>query len=146
MLLQPEYGQVASPNVEYIEFILKDDSPPEGIPPDLAAVAYDKEQALTNITVVERNALCIGLRRQVILYRINRPALAGSEDEQIRLATLPVKQFIKLSRSIEGFERKQQTTQTVIRMAAIPEGGTGRRRGILARLGLRKPKPEGVMP
>jgi len=145
MLAQQGYSTV-SPNVEYIEYILPRETAPN-LPPDLSAVAYDNEFALTNISEKAREWARLSLMRQIILYKNNRPSLAGNPDEDIRLATLPVKQYMKLSRSVGGFERRQETTQTEVRIAAVPEGAKVRR-GVLTRLGLRKPKPmpEGAIP
>lgn len=121
----PEAGPVASPSVPYIKYIVEDLWKPSDLPTDLLNVAYDKEQALSNLTPDEINWLRMQLMRAEIMFKSSRPALAGNFNEEIKLSVLPAKHLIKLARSKGGFERKQQTTQTVIRRAEGMGGGGG---------------------
>lgn len=117
----PSTGTVVGPSVPYVKYIIEDLYKPSDLPADLLNVAYDKEQALSNLTNDEINWLRLQLMRAAIMFKNGRPALAGNFNEEIKLSVLPAKHLIKLARSREGFERKQQTTQTVIRQSE----GTG---------------------
>jgi len=117
LAMEPEQlGAVASPNKSYVKYILEDENIPENIHPALQRVVYDKELALSNLREEEMPWLRKQLQLAEITFKMGRPALTGTYDEEIIFSTLPVKFAIKLSRSREGgFERRQQTTQTVIR-------------------------------
>jgi hypothetical protein len=105
----------ASPSVPYVKYIMQDDFVPD-LPPSLRAVVYDKELALTNLKEGEIEWLRKQLIISEIMYKGSRPALACSQAEEITLAAVPGKLLVKLTRSRDGgFERRQQTTQTVIR-------------------------------
>lgn len=136
ILAQKDGGAVAAPSISYVKFILEDQNIPENIHPALRSVVFDKELSLTNL----RDSEIPWLRRQFqlaeITYKMSRPALACNYTEEIMLSTLPAKQMIKLSRSRDGgFERRQQTTQTVIkRVEGMTSTPVARRVGKLRRL------------
>lgn len=109
-------GPTASPSVPYITYIMKDDFVPKTLPPALRAVVYDKELALTNLKEPEIDWLQKQLIISELMFKSSRPALAGNYQEEITLGVVPGKLLVKLTRSRDGgFERRQQTTQTVIR-------------------------------
>lgn len=125
LIAQPETGPLASPSLPYIKYILEDENVPNDIHPSLRRVVFDKEQALTNL----RDEEIIWLRRQLslaeIMFKMSRPALACNYQEEIIFSTLPAKHMVKLARSRDGgFERKQETTQTVIRRVEGISPGT----------------------
>lgn len=126
---QEGIGSAASPNPAYIRYIMEDDFKPDRLPPELQAVVYDKEMALSNLRDNEIMWCRLALQRAEIMFRMSRPALAGTHKEEILLASLQPKMLIKLSRSRDGgFERKQQTTQTIIRQAVVSGGGVPQKR------------------
>lgn len=132
----PDYSPQASPNVAYVKYIIEDLHRPSDLPEDLTNVAYDKEQALSNLDDKQIKWLRMQLMRSVLMYRNGRPALAGNYNEEIKLAVLPAKHMMKLARSKRGFERQQQTTQTIIKQAITSPGGQpagGRRWRVLGR-------------
>lgn len=109
-------GPIASPSVAYIKYIMQDEYVPENLPPSLRAVIYDKELALTNIKDEEMTWVRLQYILAEIMFKTSRPALACNHKEEINLAVIPAKLLVKLARSRDGgFERKQQTTQTVIK-------------------------------
>jgi len=115
-------GPVASPSVPYIKYIMEDDYKPDNIPPALRAVVYDKEMEITNLNEKDIDWLRNQLRRSVINFKSGRPISSMNYQEEMTLSALPAKFLIKLARSRDGFERKQQTTQTVIRQAVVSGG------------------------
>lgn len=122
MMMAAQEGRmiVASPSVPYTKYILEDNYIPKNIPPELCAVVYDKELSLSNLTEKEINWMVMAFQRSEIQFRMGRPALSGNHKEEIHLASLLPKMKLKLARSRDGgFERKQQTTQTVIRQAVV---------------------------
>jgi len=122
-------GPTASPNPAYIKYIMEDEFKSNHLPPELQAVVYDKEMALSNLRDNEIMWCRLALQRAEIMFRMSRPALAGTHKEEIMLASLQPKMLIKLSRSRDGgFERKQQTTQTVIRQAVVSGGSAPQKR------------------
>jgi len=109
-------GAVATPSKAYVKYILEDENIPHDIHPAMRRVVYDKELALSNLKENEIPWLRRQLHLSEITFKMSRPALTGSYDEEIIFSTLPVKFLVKLSRSRDGgFERRQQTTQTVIK-------------------------------
>ncbi len=125
ILAQKESGAVASPSKAYVKYILEDENVPENIHPSLRRVVYDKELALTNLRDEEIPWLRKQLQLAEIIYKMSRPALECKYSEEIVLATLPLKHMVKLSRSRDGgFERRQQTTQTVIKRVEGVGGAT----------------------
>jgi len=132
----------ASPNVEYVEYILEDEELPPNVPDDLKRVVYDKELALTNLKDNEIRWLSLEFSVAEIMHRMRKPAVMGDFDEDISLSTLPGKLYVKLSRSRGGFERKQQTTQTIVRVTSTPSLGERPKLSFLGRL-LGRGKREG---
>lgn len=136
ILAQKDTGAVASPSKAYVKYILEDENIPDNIHPSLRRVVYDKELALTNL----RDEEIPWLRRQLHLaeltFKMSRPALECNYSEEIVLSTLPLKHMVKLSRSRDGgFERRQQTTQTVIkRVEGVGSAGAPRKVGRWRRL------------
>ncbi len=116
LAMEQEPGAVASPSKAYVQYILEDEDIPDDIHPALRRVVYDKELALSNLIEEEIPWLRHQLHLGEITFKMGRPALAGNYNEEIIFSTLPIKYLVKLSRSRDGgFERRQQTTQTVIR-------------------------------
>lgn len=136
LLAQRETGAVASPSKAYVQYILEDENIPEDIHPALRRVVFDKELALTNIRDEEMPYIRRQLQLAEIIYKMSRPALECNYTEEIMLSTLPMKHMIKLARSRDGgFERRQQTTQTVIkRVEGIASTPVARKVGRLRRL------------
>ncbi len=115
-LLSQQETLVGGPSKAYVQYILEDEDIPKNIHPSLARVVYDKELALTNLKDEEIPWLRKQLQLAELTFKMGRPALECNYAEEIVLSTLPLKHMIKLSRSREGgFERRQQTTQTVIK-------------------------------
>jgi len=108
-------GPTASPSMPYTKYIMEDEYVPGELPPSLRAVVYDKEFGLSFLTDDEIRWARLQLVRSEIQFKSSRPALACNQKEEIMLSALPLKSLIKLARSRKGFERKQQTTQTVIK-------------------------------
>jgi hypothetical protein len=137
ILAQKDTGAVASPSKAYVKYILEDDNIPDDIHPALRRVVFDKELALTNLRDEEIPWLRRQLQLAEITFKMSRPALECNYTEEIMLSTLPMKHVIKLSRSRDGgFERRQQTTQTVIKRVEGVSSSTpvSRRVGRLRRL------------
>lgn len=123
MAMRPEErGLAAAPSIPYVQYIMEDDFKPENLPPTLRAVVYDKELALSNLTLDEILQIRMGLMRAEIMFKCSRPAMSGSCAEEIMLSALQSKLMVKLARSRGGFERRQQTTQTIIKEAVISGG------------------------
>ena len=119
-LAAQQTGPSASPSVPYIKYIMEDTFKPDNLPPALCAVVYDKELALSNLKEDDISWLRDQLQRSVINFKNGRPISSTNYKEEITLSVLPAKFLIKLARSRDGgFERKQQTTQTVIRQAVV---------------------------
>lgn len=114
-LAAQQEGPTAAPNMPYTRYIMEDTHVPEELPPSLRAVVYDKEFGLSFLTDEEILWARIQLVRSEIMFKSSRPALACNQKEEILLSALPLKSLVKLARSRQGFERKQQTTQTVIK-------------------------------
>lgn len=114
-LAAQQEGPTASPSMPYTRYIMEDTHVPEELPPSLRAVVYDKEFGLSFLTDEEILWARIQLVRSEIMFKSSRPALACNQKEEILLSALPLKSLVKLARSRKGFERKQQTTQTVIK-------------------------------
>jgi len=128
-LAAQQTGPTASPSVPYIKYIMEDDFKPDNLPPALRAVVYDKELALSNLREDDISWLRDQLRRSIINFKSGRPISSTNYKEEITLSALPAKFLIKLARSRDGgFERKQQTTQTVIRQAVVSGQPMPRRR------------------
>lgn len=108
-------GPTASPSMPYTRYIMEDEYVPKELPPALRAVVYDKEYGLSNLSEEEIDFSRLQVIRSEIQFKSSRPALACNRQEEILLAALPVKHLVKFTRSRKGFERKQQTTQTVIK-------------------------------
>ncbi len=115
-LAEQQEGPTVSPSVPYIKYIMQDEYVPENLPPSLRAAVYDKEISLTNLKEDEIPWLRMHYALSEIMFKSSRPALACNYQEEIMLSVIPAKLLVKLARSRDGgFERKQQTTQTVIR-------------------------------
>jgi len=128
-LAAQQTGPSASPSVPYIKYIMEDTFKPDNLPPALCAVVYDKELALSNLKEDDISWLRDQLRRSIINFKSGRPISSTNYKEEITLSVLPAKFLIKLARSRDGgFERKQQTTQTVIRQAVVSGPPTPGRR------------------
>jgi len=136
-LASQQEGTTASASLPYTRYIMVDTHVPEELPPSLRAVVYDKEFGLSFLTDEEILWARIQLVRSEIMFKSSRPALACNQKEEILLSALPLKSLVKLARSRKGFERKQQTTQTVIKRVeattATPATGKGSRWKIFGR-------------
>ena len=83
------------------------------LPVIVSGAAKDRELGLTNLTPAGQAWVRMQLRRVAIMLRNGRPRHAGSYKQEIVLAALDAKIFIKSSRSLnDGFERRQLTTST----------------------------------
>lgn len=120
---QPESGPTASPSVPYVKYLMENDFVADGLPRSLQATVYDRELGLSNITKKEIGLLKLGYLRSEIMFDQGRPAMSCNYPDEIILAALPSKLHIKLARSIDGFQQKQLSTQTIIRHAHVTGGG-----------------------
>ena len=126
-LAAQDEGPVASPSVPFAKYILEDKNQ-QNIHPSLQSAVYDKEIAVTNLTDSEIDWLQWQFLRAEMMLKNSRPALAGGNAEEIIYSILPAKLRIKLTRSREGFERKQLTTMTTIRRVEMPGSAPVKRR------------------
>ena len=96
-----------------IKFIVKDDADSKilGLPEDFLNTIYDKELVLSNITDGEMKWVMMQYSRVANYYKMGRPVTRYNHREEMKLTIVPAKLLVKLARSRNGFERRQQNTQ-----------------------------------
>jgi hypothetical protein len=94
----------------FIQFLVDDVSIPEELKGQFWAFS-DKEVAIANLDEAKAQKILNQYDDAVSAFIMSRPAYMYSFDDETLFTQMRSKLTIKLSRSIGGFERKQQTTQ-----------------------------------
>lgn len=120
MAAQHERGPTISPSVPYAKWLVEDTGIPTNFPDGFRNTIYDKELGTSNITRKEKSLIKLGFLRAEIMLDNGRPVMSSKYEDEIILVTLPSKLDIKLSKSIDGFQQKQLSTQTTISHVHAP--------------------------
>lgn len=94
----------------FIQFLVDDVSIPAELKLQFWAFS-DKEVAIANLTEEKAQKILNQYDDSVSAFIMSRPSYQYSFDDETLFTEMRSKLTIKLSRSIGGFERKQQTTQ-----------------------------------
>ena len=134
---QPTYGV----NPAYAKWLVENSIKFDRLPADLLATVFNKDNKLGNIKAKDIPHLKLGFLRAEIMFDNSRPFDSCNYEDEILLSTLPSALHLNLTDSVDGFQQKQLTTQTSIRVANIA-GGTVQHK---SRWGFlrRAPKQEG---
>lgn len=94
----------------FIQFLVDDISIPQELKTQFWAFS-DKEVAIANLTEEKAQKILNQYDDSVSAFIMSRPSYQYTFDDEVLFTEMRSKLTIKLSRSIGGFERKQQTTQ-----------------------------------
>lgn len=95
---------------KFVEFLVEDKS----IPDDVKRIFWapsDKEAALTNLQEGDVGRIMNLFDITALYYMMSKPFWDHSFDDDFAMEQLRFKLFLKLKRSVRGFERRMEATQ-----------------------------------